>query len=920
MEGLRTQISKLEDENGKLSKAEDERRKLELEVNYWKEYVTNAQLIKKSGGSTDTVTELSDARRRLIQLQDELNQSQKKLKSNSGKLLMRNKEVAGCKDKLREANSIIAVYKAKIDQLTKEISNRNELIDDACAGATIKNEEYKGGERKRSDGDCFEASRVVSPDAQHLEDKFLLLKDKLKRIERELLIKSKELEKANESRSKVAKYTRSLLQELETRLRDNQHKLNDTEDKLKNANIELSMERERRIKLEEGPRRRMSNIVSPPKPTSHVDSYTNSPYTNSPAADLTEHDVDTKYADYYRSRFKEAESSLFEKDRKLVHAEEKLKEIQNSMKHNSDTYKVINDMQIKLSDATHKLSDRQLKIHELTCEVDRLKKFEKTYDKKRQQCGTLEDIVKDLETQNSELSKNLFQVKQELGMLKIREVVLKEQLQTFCDDSEESDSDDDSKLGRSVELKNKIEKMIDLESRCQKYALDNEELVKKNTEFETRLRQLNMANFKNLETTKEHPIPTDSNKQQDLNEKKIKELEQSLAAEEEKFCSQLSSVKEKFMNEISTLEKDSEKQSKNAKDELDKAKSEIEKLLSQKGELEKLIEQLSEKVDSSTSASSDVPDSKPKSNEKLGEENIKAAVKSEPAAAVSTKDPSGSNIKDRDSGIVITQEIKCLIDAAKNNNIEILSCDDNFSMAQDSVSEIDIIEKYKLVCSQFQIRMKELSFKFIASEEKCIELAQTLDRHNTSEQTIALEYDILLGRFSELESQIVESQDLLHSKADELEKERKNVIHLVEATSAYITELESSIEDSKAKINELQQANEKDEGESSDTSDAASANEDAKDDPKEDTESTSSDLGEASVIIQLGATIGQLQNDLAEMREKHEKELEKVKSDAQEEVEDLKKQLSEADDKVNDESLRQKIQSLEQFIKDQEET
>ena len=60
--------------------------------------------------------------------------------------------------------------------------------------------------------------------------------------------------------------------------------------------------------------------------------------------------------------------------------------------------------------------------------------FLETYGKKRQQCGALEDIVKDLESQNSEIRKSMHQVKQELEIVKIREVVLKEQLQTFFDD------------------------------------------------------------------------------------------------------------------------------------------------------------------------------------------------------------------------------------------------------------------------------------------------------------------------------------------------------------------------------------------------------------------------------------------------------------------------------------------------------
>ena len=102
--------------------------------------------------------------------------------------------------------------------------------------------------------------------------------------------------------------------------------------------------------------------------------------------------------------------------------------------------------------------------------------FLETYGKKRQQCGALEDIVKDLESQNSEIRKSMHQVKQE---------------------------------------------------------------------YETRLRQLNMANSKNLESSKDEN-PQDNTE----SEKRIKELERSLAQEEEKVCNQLSMVKEQYANEI----------------------------------------------------------------------------------------------------------------------------------------------------------------------------------------------------------------------------------------------------------------------------------------------------------------------------------------------------------------------------------
>ena len=127
METLRVQVNKLEDENKKLAKCEAERRKLELEVNYWKEYVTNAQTLKRTGSNQNLEQDLADARRKIIHMQDELNECQKKLKHNTGKLLLQNKDVADLKEKLHEANSITAVYKAKIDLLHKELSQKDQV-------------------------------------------------------------------------------------------------------------------------------------------------------------------------------------------------------------------------------------------------------------------------------------------------------------------------------------------------------------------------------------------------------------------------------------------------------------------------------------------------------------------------------------------------------------------------------------------------------------------------------------------------------------------------------------------------------------------------------------------------------------------------------------------------------------------------
>lgn len=83
--------------------------------------------------------------------------------------------------------------------------------------------------------------------------------------------------------------------------------------------------------------------------------------------------------------------------------------------------------------------------------------------------------------------------------------------------------------------------------------------------------------------------------------------------------------------------------------------------------------------------------------------------------------------KDRDSGIVITQEIKSVIDAA-NQSADL----ETFGLGGEGVSEIDIIDKYKTMCKKFQVKMKELTSKFVLSEEKVIELATQLAALNST--------------------------------------------------------------------------------------------------------------------------------------------------------------------------------------------
>lgn len=124
-----------------------------------------------------------------------------------------------------------------------------------------------------------------------------------------------------------------------------------------------------------------------------------------------------------------------------------------------------------------------------------------------------------MEGTNSEQSKSLHQTKQEVEILKIREVVLKEQLQTHIEDDasdfDESNEDEEgdhqhhsnsSQLHRSIALKNQISNMVELQAQAKKLTLDNENLARKNVELELRLRNANIQHFKALESGK-HALP-----------------------------------------------------------------------------------------------------------------------------------------------------------------------------------------------------------------------------------------------------------------------------------------------------------------------------------------------------------------------------------------------------------------------------
>ena len=561
VDGLNSKINRLQVEVNKIPKLEEDKRKLELEVNYWKEYVTNSNVSKRSGGKSDFEKQLNEARIQIIGLQDKLNETEKKVQSSALTVSKQSKELNESRSKLEEANNMINMHKATINDLQMQLGQRKEVVD--RTDGPLPKPDIKSIfsiAEERSGGTLSPASDTSERgEASDFESKFFNLREKMKRIEKELFLKSKELEKANESRSKVAKYTRTLLQELEAKLNDTQRKMLEASERLSDTTMELELEREKRRRLESerehGTLSRNSSISSiiSNQDQGQID------VQNEPAQ-LGEIEVSNRYVEYYRSRFRESEGSLLEKDKKLSEAETKYKELETKYRNVLKQCRSLDDIQIKLSDATHKLSDRQLKIHELTREVEKLRGYERSYDRKSKELQLSTAKVNALEDQLHELKTKLTVQEHDLEGYKIREVVMKERLSTLEEDSSDDEADEeedaDSRLERSIEAKERVERTVDLEGRVRLLANEKEQLTERIMELEEKLKMLPQSD-KIAGEEKEPLLEDEATKQtsdKELEElrEKVRMLEDKSIKEEDKFYTEISELKERHRNELET--------------------------------------------------------------------------------------------------------------------------------------------------------------------------------------------------------------------------------------------------------------------------------------------------------------------------------------------------------------------------------
>eukprot|EP00794_Sanderia_malayensis_P009410 gene9410-10396_t len=969
---LNSKISKLQQETKRIPKLEEEKRKLELEVNYWKEYVTSTSSSKKSGSKIDSDKELNEARNKMINLQDQLNEAEKGLEVASAKGLAQGKELEELKGQVDEGNKLISLHKATINGLNNELSALKRKEEDAVGAPQPKQEGKQlnaiAEERIVNQSTDSSSERGETGD---IESKFLTLREKMKRIEKELFLKSKELEKANESRSKVAKYTRTLLQELEAKLNDTQRKYVEGNEKYNNLIIELEMERERRKRLESEKDISNSRSSSISSTMSYQEQNTNALTMNdsSPTSDRSENEISNRYVDYYRSRFRETEAALLDKDKKLSSCESKIKELETRYKTVVKQCKSLDDIQVKLSDATHKLSDRQLKIHELTREVEKLRGYERSYERRSKELETSKENLKNSDAQLSEMKRKLSSQEKDLEMFKIREVVMKERLSALEEESSDESGDDDdddsdkdeARLEKSIETQKRVESIIDLEGKLRLLSAENEELKSKQIKLES---QVSQATHKSKEVKDVNEADDNDNvdglkKEKEKFEQKISELEEKIIVEEEKLCKSMSELKEKHKSEIALLKTNNKHENSEfikLKEDNAKLKERCEKLdkeeLSMKNEeslrnfakleeeivtlkavinekegsvslknekiteLEKTSKQINDDLNEKTQELMDLNDLLEQKNTQLKLQNDKIEyldkICNERSSCLNNMENENKILREQ----INTLEKKPYLGKEdKHEAIERVENDEkqpeegsesNEKLWNDLKNMRVALQRSQSTTQEIRIEMEDVGKKYLESEQKVIELAKELDNRLGLESDMNQWAASVEAKLEAVEKQVAESRDLMQTKVDYLEKERNNVIHLVNVTSAYICELENSLTESRNKIEELQSIIEHTrgvhgkrippEGRSDHKDESSSDQSDV-----EDSSSKNSDNPVQSNVVnqELVSKITKLESEISEVKATYENEKNALLKAHQLEMEALERKMQQSDFAIN---------------------
>lgn len=756
--------------------------------------------------------ELQESRTKLKDLKQQLEERDKLLQQHKGKISIHAKELAEAKADLQEANSIIGIHRANIESLKSELSSMK---------GSGKEKLILAGEEPESD-QVFSLRAEANghggkSDQPNLESKLSILMQKLKQNERELLVKSKELEKANESRSKVAKYTRSLLQELESKLSNNERKLAEVENQLVNKNLELDYEQKRRLKVEEENNRLCTELESLSDERKkdglskevvellntakeRVASETITATSTSSVEKLPEPKFEALQKTSSDSASLVEELGRLKSSLEL--AENASKKNEAKRKENESVLKLANRENERLKDS---LKDKKQEIESLksqrhAIEGD-LKSKGNEIETLQKELRKLEDRNADVLEKNRELEERLQTVESELTESMEREIFLQTENET--DEGERWDVKERI-VGLEEEVsiyKDKVReleaKLSELEANGLRVASDKnrllelEELLKrKDDEFENeRTYAKRERELRKEEEAKRDAMEIEFNR----DKLHLEELETKLRDAQDLFQSEARKIKEKD-NELYELKKQV-------------------KVMVFREDAEKHIDELELELKDKEKNLSETETSLIRANEKISEyeqklrdyESVEKVSDSKRTVDLVNKIRVLENELEVSRQKLATAEEK-LMDYEVEEKL--LSAELQKSKRDDE--EINVVElKKKLTDAEERIKKyedfaKDKNLKLIESEEKVIELAEELARRLTVEQETAEWIEGVESNLSVREEELVKTRENLILKAKQLDEEKCGILDVMELSMKYIKELELAISEEKGNSKELE--------------------------------------------------------------------------------------------------------------------
>lgn len=753
--------------------------------------------------------ELLEARTKMNDLKQQMEEKEKLLQQHKGKLSIHAKELAEAKADLQEANSIIGIHRANIESL------KNELTSVKNISGSGKEKLIVTGEEPESDQVFSLKTEASGNEGKDLESKLSALMQKLKQNERELLVKTRELEKANESRSKVAKYTRSLLQELESKLSNNERKLAETENQLVNKNVELEYEKERRLKVEEENNRLFSELelLSDERKKDGLSKEVVELLKRAKERVASENIVPVREMSVETGLTSVIPKTKDDEKRtsngvSYVEEIDKLKLVLASAESSSDQ----SDSETSFRSAkkeTDRLKDR-LKVQQRDYESLRiesskikedLKKRDTELDSLRKELRKLEDRNADVVEKNRELEERLQTVESELTESMEREIFLQTENET--DEGERWDVKERI-VGLEEEVSIYKDKIDELETKLVEKESKNVNVEKdRNRVHELeRLLKIKEDELKEIERR-------NSRRERELKkEEETKRDEIEIELSREKL--RLQELEEQFGQVQNALdsERNKSKVKENELDELKKTTS----LMVYREDAERHIDELESELKEKEDKLFERESSLSIASERIAECEEKLRNYELKAKEFVSKNSADLEKKIRELQEELEDSRERL--AAAEEKLEDFEVEEKLLAAELHKSEredndkVDEVRK-KLTEAEEKIKKyedfaKDKNSKLIASEEKVIELAEELARRLAVEQETAEWIEGVENNLTQREKELNVTRESLVNKAKDLDKEKYSILDVMELSMRYIKELELAVGEERENAKELE--------------------------------------------------------------------------------------------------------------------